>query len=109
MEIELKKILDEQKDERKTLEMRFLDARQDLRRSELINLSCCNIIVVNTTCNTVISIKYEAFTSTGHTSSLWEMEQRQKQDRHQLLKQQVREAFHMQRHQMHARHQKVQF
>ncbi|XP_064382334.1 serine/threonine-protein kinase 10-like isoform X2 [Halichondria panicea] len=74
MEIELKKILDEQKDERKTLEMRFLDARQDLRRS--------------------------------HTSSLWEMEQRQKQDRHQLLKQQVREAFHMQRHQMHARHQK---
>ncbi len=44
MEMELKKILDEQKDERKTLEMRFLDARQDLRRSELIDL---NIIVIN--------------------------------------------------------------
>ena len=38
----------------------------------------------------------------------WEMEQRQKQERHQQLKQQVREAFHMQRHQMHVRHQKVQ-
>ena len=37
----------------------------------------------------------------------WEMEQRQKQERHQQLKQQVREAFHMQRHQMHVRHQKV--
>lgn len=34
LEVELKRILDEQKDERKTLEMRFLDARQDLRRSE---------------------------------------------------------------------------
>lgn len=34
MEVELKRILDEQKDERKTLEMRFLDARQDLRRSK---------------------------------------------------------------------------
>lgn len=42
-----------------------------------------------------------------HTSLLWEMEQRQKQDHHQLLKQQLREAFHMQRHQMHIRHQMV--
>lgn len=46
---------------------------------------------------------------TGHTSMLWEMEQRQKQDSHQLLKQQLREAFHMQRHQMHVRHQMVSF
>ncbi len=40
-------------------------------------------------------------------SVLWEMEQRQKQDHHQLVKQQLREAFHMQRHQMHVRHQMV--
>lgn len=43
----------------------------------------------------------------GHTSSLWEKEQRQKQDHNQLQKQQLREAFHMQRHQMHIRHQMV--
>jgi hypothetical protein len=42
----------------------------------------------------------------NHTNELWEMEQRQKQDRHQMLKQELREAFHMQRHQMHSRHQK---
>ena len=36
MDEELKRILDEQKDERKMLEMRFLDAQQDLKRSELI-------------------------------------------------------------------------
>lgn len=36
----------------------------------------------------------------------WEMEQRHKQEQHQMLKQQVREAFHMQRHQMAVRHQK---
>ena len=34
-ESELKRILDEQKDERKNLELGFLDARQDLKRSEL--------------------------------------------------------------------------
>ena len=34
MDEELKRILDEQKDERKMLEMRFLDAQQDLKRSE---------------------------------------------------------------------------
>ena len=44
-----------------------------------------------------------------HTNELWEMEQRQKQERHQLLKQELREAFHMQRHQMHSRHQKVHY
>ena len=43
----------------------------------------------------------------ARTNAVWEMEQRHKQDRHQQLKQQVREAFHMQRHQMHVRHQKV--
>ena len=42
-----------------------------------------------------------------HTNELWEMEQRQKQDKHQMLKQELREAFHMQRHQMRSRHQKV--
>ena len=30
---ELKRILDEQKEERKLLELRFLDAQQDLKRS----------------------------------------------------------------------------
>ena len=39
-------------------------------------------------------------------SEKWEMEQRHKQDQHQMLKQQLREAFHMQRHQMAVRHQK---
>ena len=34
------------------------------------------------------------------------MEQRHKQEQHQTLKQQLREAFHMQRHQMAVRHQK---
>ncbi len=34
---------------------------------------------------------------TAQLSETWEMEQRHKQDRHQLLKWQVREAFHMQR------------
>ena len=33
-ETELKRILDEQKEDRKGLEMRFLDAKQDLARSE---------------------------------------------------------------------------
>ena len=42
-----------------------------------------------------------------HMSMLWEMEQRQKQENYQLLKQQVREAFHMQRHQIQVRHQMV--
>lgn len=45
--------------------------------------------------------------SPDYTNDLWGMEQRQKQDKHQLLKQELREAFHMQRHQMHSRHQKV--
>ena len=50
----------------------------------------------------VLTVQY-----VGHTSSLWEKEQRQKQDHNQLQKQQLREAFHMQRHQMHIRHQIV--
>lgn len=32
----MKRILDEQKEERKLLELRFLDAQQDLKRSEFI-------------------------------------------------------------------------
>ena len=40
-------------------------------------------------------------------NELWEMERRHKQENHQLLKQELREAFHMQRHQMQARHQMV--
>ena len=34
MDQELKRILDEQKEERKLLELRFLDAQQDLKRSK---------------------------------------------------------------------------
>ena len=37
---ELKRILDEQKEERKLLELRFLDAQQDLKRSEFIYIIC---------------------------------------------------------------------
>ena len=48
-------------------------------------------------------------TCVDHTNELWEMEQRQKQDKHQMLKQELREAFHMQRHQMHSRHQRVKY
>ena len=40
MDSELKKCLDEQKEERKLLELRFLDGQQDLRRSELDHLIC---------------------------------------------------------------------
>lgn len=42
-----------------------------------------------------------------YSSMKWEMEQRHKQEYHQLLKHQLREAFHMQRHQMQVRHQMV--
>lgn len=38
---ELKRILDEQKEERKLLELRFLDAQQDLKRSEFICECVC--------------------------------------------------------------------
>lgn len=38
---ELKRILDEQKEERKLLELRFLDAQQDLKRSEFIHERLC--------------------------------------------------------------------
>lgn len=40
MDNELKKCLDEQKEERKLLELRFLDGQQDLNRSELDYLIC---------------------------------------------------------------------
>ena len=33
-EMELQRLLEQQKDEMKTLELQFLDAKQDLRRSE---------------------------------------------------------------------------
>lgn len=39
MDQELKRILDEQKEERKLLELRFLDAQQDLKRSKFIYLA----------------------------------------------------------------------
>jgi len=34
LEMELQRLLEQQKDEMKTLELQFLDARQDLQRSE---------------------------------------------------------------------------
>ena len=43
----------------------------------------------------------------GKENEIWELEKKHTQDKHQLLKQQMREAFHMQRHQMQMRHQKV--
>ena len=43
----------------------------------------------------------------GKENEVWELEKKHTQDKHQLLKQQMREAFHMQRHQMQMRHQKV--
>lgn len=39
---ELKRILDEQKEERKLLELRFLDAQQDLKRSKFIHSCLCS-------------------------------------------------------------------
>ena len=96
LENEVKQVLKEQKDERKALELSFLDAKHDLRRSECVAVSY-DVLCVSGCC------------VADNTSLLWEMEQRQKQDHHQLLKQQLREAFHMQRHQMHLRHQRVRY
>ena len=47
MDSELKRCLDEQKEERKLLELRFLDGQQDLKRSELdhFNLSVLASVV----------------------------------------------------------------
>ena len=45
--------------------------------------------------------------SIGRENDQWELEKRHKQEQHQLQRQNVREAFHMQRHQMQMRHQKV--
>ena len=44
---------------------------------------------------------------TARESELWEMEQQQIQEKHQLLKHQLKEAFFMHRHQMHMKHKKV--
>lgn len=46
-------------------------------------------------------------TITARESELWEMEQQQIQEKHQLLKHQLKEAFYMHRHQMHMKHKKV--
>ena len=43
----------------------------------------------------------------GHEAELWEIEQRQLQDRHQLARTQLKETFFLQRSQMLNRHQKV--
>ena len=119
-EMELQRLLEQQKDEMKTLELHFLDARQEHKRSEHTHThACARMLAVEQWCphcrrrhlhqchNTCTHKHTVTPPPSGHMNALWEMEQRQKQDRHQQLKQQVREAFHMQRHQMQVRHQKV--
>ena len=46
MDQELKRILDEQKEERKLLELRFLDAQQDLKRSEYMYINLAKSIFI---------------------------------------------------------------
>ena len=43
----------------------------------------------------------------GHEAELWEMEQRQLHERHQLARTQLKETFFLQRSQMLNRHKKV--
>lgn len=90
-EIAVQKMIEQQRLEMKDLEMSYLNTEQACRRSKysfacFLNLSLCFL---------------------ERENELWEMERRHKQENHQLLKQQLREAFHMQRHQMQARHQMV--
>lgn len=45
----------------------------------------------------------------GHEAELWEIEQRQLHERHQLARTQLKETFFLQRSQMLNRHQKVSY
>ncbi len=53
MESEVKAILSEQKDERKTLELSFLDSRQDLRRSKYYQ--CLLLMIWRDVCHVQIT------------------------------------------------------
>lgn len=69
------------------------------------------MLVINIQDNMYINVRVYIFINIplflGRENDQWELEKRHLQEQHQLQKQNVREAFHMQRHQMQMRHQKV--
>lgn len=82
-----------QKERRDTVhqtEKQFLIDQQNLIRGVLLGL-----------------LAYNQCVNIARESELWEMEQQQIQEKHQLLKHQLKEAFFMHRHQMHMKHKKV--
>lgn len=53
------------------------------------------------------SAPHTALSSTDREAALWEMEEYQLQERHQLVKQQLKDQYFLQRHELLRKHEKV--
>lgn len=49
----------------------------------------------------------DGMSSTDREAALWEMEEHQLQERHQLVKQQLKDQYFLQRHELLRKHEKV--
>ena len=50
---------------------------------------------------------HQASSSTDREAALWEMEEHHLQERHQLVKQQLKDQYFLQRHELVRKHEKV--